>query len=141
MKNIITKFEKFILENYKNYITVIGAFNYDNKILILKRGSTAPWMPNKWSLVGGVVEEGEDFESALIRESEEETGLIPINLKKADDFTTDEMGRLIFYTGDLDSEDVVLDYENSDYAFIDKSTYLDYHYVPSVKEFLEKLFN
>jgi len=57
----------------QNAVAVI--VNNDNKILLLKRGSGAPWMPDKWSLVGGGIEKGEDAETACEREILEETGL------------------------------------------------------------------
>ena len=57
----------------KNAVAVI--VNKDNKILLLKRGSKAPWQPNKWSLVGGGIEKGETAKKACLREIQEETGL------------------------------------------------------------------
>ena len=57
----------------KNAIAII--VNEDNKFLLLKRGDKAPWMPSKWSLIGGAVEKGETPEQACKRETKEETGL------------------------------------------------------------------
>ena len=45
------------------------------QVLLLKRGSTAPWMPNRYCFPGGKIEEGEDFISAGLRELKEETGI------------------------------------------------------------------
>lgn len=45
------------------------------RILLLKRSETDNWMPNKWALVGGHIEEGEEPQEALSREIEEECGL------------------------------------------------------------------
>lgn len=47
----------------------------EEKVLLLKRGAGAPWEPNKWSLVGGKVEQGETPEDGARRETFEETGL------------------------------------------------------------------
>lgn len=44
-------------------------------LLLQERDEHAPVAPNQWGLVGGHVEDGEDWETALDRELEEETGL------------------------------------------------------------------
>jgi 8-oxo-dGTP pyrophosphatase MutT (NUDIX family) len=44
-------------------------------LLLQERDEHAPIAPNSWGLVGGHVEPGEDWDQALAREVEEETGL------------------------------------------------------------------
>ena len=44
--------------------------------LLQERDEHAPVAPNQWGLVGGHVEPGEDWEHAMRRELEEETGLV-----------------------------------------------------------------
>jgi 8-oxo-dGTP diphosphatase len=44
-------------------------------VLLQERDEHAPIDPDRWGLVGGHVEEGEDFETAVHRELAEETGL------------------------------------------------------------------
>lgn len=44
-------------------------------LLLQERDEHAPVAPDKWGLVGGHVDPGEDFESAVYRELAEETGL------------------------------------------------------------------
>jgi 8-oxo-dGTP pyrophosphatase MutT (NUDIX family) len=44
-------------------------------LLLQERDEGAPRAPNQWGMVGGHVEEGEDFEPAAYRELAEETGL------------------------------------------------------------------
>lgn len=44
-------------------------------VLLQHRDEHAPRAPEQWGLVGGHVEEGEDFDTAIHRELREETGL------------------------------------------------------------------
>jgi 8-oxo-dGTP pyrophosphatase MutT (NUDIX family) len=46
------------------------------RLLLQERDEHAPVDPERWGLVGGHVEDGEDVESAVHRELEEETGLL-----------------------------------------------------------------
>ena len=45
------------------------------KVLLLKRGTTAPWMPNKYCFPGGKIEDEENIVTAGLRELKEETGI------------------------------------------------------------------
>lgn len=119
--------------------SVIGLFN-DNKVLILQRGSTANWMPNKWSIVGGVIEEGEVPIEAMIRECEEEIGLEPSNVSYDHKIMTTDSGKIYYFVGTLESTDVKLDYENSAYKFISKDEIDNYDFVPYIKEFILSIF-
>jgi 8-oxo-dGTP diphosphatase len=44
-------------------------------VLLQERDEHAPIAPDQWGMVGGHVEDGEDFEPAAYRELEEETGV------------------------------------------------------------------
>lgn len=58
----------------KNALAII--VNNNNQILLLKRADGKDfWQPNKWSLVGGAVDEGEEPVKACQREIKEETDL------------------------------------------------------------------
>jgi len=61
--------------NYKSpKLTVDGIIIDDNKLLLIKRRNNP--FKDKWALPGGFVEYGEKTEDAVIREVNEETGLI-----------------------------------------------------------------
>lgn len=127
-------------EKQKNSVVVI--VNNDNKILLLKRGEDAPWMPNKWSLVGGGIEKGETPQQAIEREIEEETGL---EAKKfTESFKIERHAESIEYVFacryEGDSTDINLDDENSNYGWYDvnEMEYLDT--VPHLIEYITLVF-
>ena len=138
---LILKEETSTDTDYSKFKTsVIGLLN-DNKALILKRGSTAPWMPNKWSLVGGGIEEGENPKEAIIRECLEEIGLKPNNVSFDHKIMTVDTGEIYYFYGELESQNIKLDYENSNYKFITKDEINNYDFVPYIKEFILSVFS
>lgn len=141
MKHVKT-FKEFLTESvdYSNYITAIIALFYNDRVLILQRGSTAPWEPNKWSLVGGGVDKGETPLEAVKREVFEEVGLKPTNIKFIKELKTNDIGTIVYYIGDLVSDEVELDYENSHYKFINKEEIDNFEFVPYIKDFIIDLF-
>ena len=56
------------------YVAVIIE-DLHGRVLLLLRGPTAPWFPNRWNLPGGKIESGEALMEAARRETREETGL------------------------------------------------------------------
>jgi len=132
--------EKKKKEKSKNSVAVI--VNTDNKILLLKRGEKASWMPSKWSLVGGGIEKNETPQQAVEREIEEETGLEIKKFTKS--FTIERHAESIEhifacrYNGE--PTDITLDKENSNYGWYDTSEmeYLDI--VPHLIEYITLVF-
>lgn len=127
-------------EKDKNAVAVI--VNNDNKILLLKRGAGAPWMPNKWSLIGGGIEKDETALQAVEREILEETGL---EAKKfTESFKIERHAESIEYVFacryEGDPTDITLDEENSNYGWYDVSEmeYLDL--VPHLIEYITLVF-
>jgi 8-oxo-dGTP pyrophosphatase MutT (NUDIX family) len=114
----------------------------DNRFLLLKRSSYPDqWMPDKWSLIGGSVEKGENPETACKREILEECGL-EIN-DMIDTFTIkrDDVMEYVFacrYNGE--STDVELNEEHDGYGWFTfpEIDYLDT--VPHLKEYLTLVF-
>jgi 8-oxo-dGTP pyrophosphatase MutT (NUDIX family) len=55
--------------------SVVLLVDPSGRILLQERDEHAPVSPDTWGMVGGHVEDGEDFEPAAYRELEEETGV------------------------------------------------------------------
>ena len=127
--------------DHSKFKTSVIVLLNDNKALILKRGSTAPWMPNKWSLVGGGIEEGENPKEAIMRECLEEIGLKPNNVSFDHKIMTVDTGEIYYFYGELESQNIKLDYENSNYKFITKDEINNYDFVPYIKEFILSVFS
>lgn len=67
------------LEKYKNYKTilaVIAVLRCNGKFLLLRRDDANEVDARIYSGIGGKVEPGESFLEAIVREVQEETGLI-----------------------------------------------------------------
>lgn len=56
-------------------LSTILLVDADGRLLLQERDEHAPIAPDQWGMVGGHVEDGEDFEPAAYRELEEETGI------------------------------------------------------------------
>jgi 8-oxo-dGTP pyrophosphatase MutT (NUDIX family) len=70
-------------------VAAVALVDPQGRLLLQERDERAPVDPEKWSLVGGGIEEGESDVEAALRELEEETGLSGVGL--------DPLGVLTFY--------------------------------------------
>ena len=95
-------------------------------LLLQERDAGAPRAANQWGMVGGHVEDDEDFEPAAYRELAEETGLElapgSLRLWRDDEFTYPDghRGRYHVYAGVVDAtdEDIVVG-EGRQIVFVD----------------------
>jgi len=73
---IINQLRNFLARQYgfKQLFVPLALVVKDRKILLLKRRDSRPEFNNKWEFPGGGVENGEDVEACLKRETKEETG-------------------------------------------------------------------
>ena len=80
---------------------------YNRKILLLLRDNIPKLTdPNCWSLIGGQVEPGEDFDTALKRELMEEINVVPKNLQKLGRLVLPDGSKRMFYLARLTAEEV-----------------------------------
>ena len=101
-----------IVKNSKKLAKVCKAilFNKDGKILLLKRSNYKDAHSGEWDFPGGHRDDGESEQSAMKRECEEETKLVPTNLKKA--FTH---GSHAVFRGVIDNDKPILSHEHTDH--------------------------
>jgi 8-oxo-dGTP pyrophosphatase MutT (NUDIX family) len=94
----------------------------NNKILLLKRGSTAPWNTNKYCLVGGRIDDNESLEDCALREASEEIGItldryyLDSILVSYSNYTK----KVFLYLHNL-NQDINLNYEHSEYVWLSYS--------------------
>jgi 8-oxo-dGTP pyrophosphatase MutT (NUDIX family) len=113
-------------------------YNSDNKLLLLRRGPTAPWMPGKWNLPGGNIDENESGLQAAKREAKEEINIIINNARSLGIVTEQDWGVAFFcclhneWSGipKLSVTDGIL--ENDDLAWELPESALKYPLVPTV---------
>ena len=136
----------FIKMKFKNWfeqrdreIAAAVAVVHQDRVLILHRGPTAPWMPNKWNFPGGIVEPDESSMNAAMRECQEEAGISPKSIRLLRHFRTPNYDVDIFM-GKSDTNNVKIDCGSQNYAWITHQEVNNYDYVPFIKESLEMVF-
>ena len=115
----------------------------DGKILLLLRGDGANFKPNHWCPPGGHVEPGETPIQGAVRETREETGLIvkPDDLKPLLQRSKHSFGMIYhFITDKFSGDEVVLNFEHDEYAWVDMEeidkyeTVLEPHEIALIKK-------
>lgn len=90
----------------------------DNELLLLRRGPSAPWWPNRWCVPGGAVDAGEHPEDAAQRELEEEVlGTRAVGMVRAVPHFND--ARVYWFLYRLHpGEQIALNYEHTAYRWV-----------------------
>ena len=129
---------------YTNIVTSI--IKHQEKILLLKRSDRVKTMKNVWSGVSGIIEN--DDESPLSRakiEIFEEVGLIEkkIELLKSNEQIKIDSPQYKNHTWyifpflfKVETPEIKLNWENSEFVWIDPNDIVDYKTVPALKEIL-----
>ena len=129
-------------------IVAAAAILKKDKILILKRGKYETVLPSYWELPSGKKHLSESVEGCLIREVQEETGLIvqpisPIfvfeyqvsNNKKVIDYI-----QINYYCVVKGKHNVVISNEHEDYAWINENELNRYKISKETKSVIMKVF-
>jgi 8-oxo-dGTP pyrophosphatase MutT (NUDIX family) len=91
----------------------------NNKLLLLKRGESAPWNPNRYCLPGGKLEHDETLVDCAVRELIEETNIVlksneltPINISYPN------YSKIVFVCNNDSNYTVILNWEHSDARWV-----------------------
>lgn len=108
----------------------------NGRVLLLLRGPTAPWMPYRWNLPGGVIEPGETSTNAAIREAREETdlrvhSLVPLARARGPRGMLD-----MFYAERWSGRVRLVDREHVSHAWVPRASAADWDLVPPQREAL-----
>jgi 8-oxo-dGTP diphosphatase len=104
----------------------------NKKVLLLKRSQDSNWMPEKWAIPGGHVEEGESPKDAAIRETKEETNLDIDNV-----YALQEQEQVMMYYSNSSEGTIKLDFEHTDWAWVSFDEMEDYDTTPDLKKIVK----
>lgn len=113
----------------------VAVINDQKKLLILRRGNSAPWMPGKYCLPGGRIEPNETLLNAAIRELREETGIFIVDHNYLIPFNINyniEYSKVIFYIS-MNNPVVCLNWEHDNYAWVTSEESFQYRLVPGLR--------
>ena len=131
-------FDNLKIQPVFNVARVI-VLNSKGEILILKRNLQDAYYPGVWDIPGGGVNEGEILEEAAKREFKEECG-IEVEISE-DYFTvfhrTDKPVDVYGFLARLTKGDIVLSKEHIEFAWMPKSKWQNFEFIPSSKAIIE----
>jgi 8-oxo-dGTP diphosphatase len=133
--------------DFKPKFKVVTCYlTHRGKFLILKRSKEESY-PEQWCAPGGKLENGENRRKAIVREIEEETGIM-LNKHKIDFIKTvfvkypDFDFEFSMFRADLESfPEIILDEDQQDYAWVTPEESLSYDLVPDEAECIKLSFN
>ncbi len=127
---------------------VTSFLNYNNKILILKRSEKIRTMKGLWSGISGIIENNETPISRAKIEIFEEVGISEEHItliKSTKEFTIESpqyknQEWIIFpFFFKKDTNDIKLNWENSDFRWIDADQLKEFNTVPNLERILLSL--
>lgn len=131
--------------NYKNVVT--SFLTYEQRILLLRRSAKVGTHQGKWSAVSGHLEGEEDPIHRALIEIEEELGLSREQIKlvrsgqilSAFDPETDTVWIIHPFLFEASSNTVQLDWENTEYKWIEPKELASYLTVPKLQEAFDRV--
>ena len=118
----------------------VAVINSEQKLLLLRRGSTAPWMPGRYCLPGGHAEPNEDLAYAASRELSEEAGISysvdefkPINILYKNGHSK------TVWMAVVNSDKVILNWEHDDYLWVSSAESSVIDLVPGLRTTIKTL--
>lgn len=120
----------------------VAVISPEQKLLILRRGPTAPWMPGRYCLPGGKIEPNEDHTYAASRELSEETGIsYPVDELKTINIKYNYGYEKIVWIAHVDSTNVILNWEHDDYKWITQQDAFVTDLVPGLSVTIKTLYD
>ena len=110
---------------------LVLVLNSKNEVLIIKRTPGDYWAAGLWAYPGGKPDPGETPEQTAVRETKEETNLEVTDLKELK--LKIDKPVATYYTRSY-SGDVKIDWEHTDWAWVDKNTIGVYDLAPNTLE-------
>jgi|GEM_PF-1594730 8-oxo-dGTP pyrophosphatase MutT (NUDIX family) len=116
---------------------------FRGKTLILKRSSMVGSFQGKWASVSGYIEENETPYEAALKEIREEISVDnPVLVRKGNAVVTRKEGTVWIshpFLFSLESQDIRIDWEHTDYRWIDIDELSNYDTVPGLKALISSL--
>jgi 8-oxo-dGTP pyrophosphatase MutT (NUDIX family) len=118
----------------------VAVINNEQKLLLLRRGPTAPWMPGRYCLPGGKIEKNEDATYAASRELSEETGIsYPVDELRAVTISYSSGYNKTVWVAVVNSDKVILNWEHDDYVWVSPSESSTIDLVPGLRTTIKTL--
>lgn len=134
----------------RQFVAVKALIFHEGKLLLVRESkkSETSTQANTYGLVGGRVNIGEDYKSALKREVNEETGLEinidkPIHVDEWQPTLNNEQWQIIgiFFVCSTDNNKIILSNEHESFLWIDPNEYAKYTLITESKNAIEKYLN
>jgi len=134
------------IHNVKNVkVSTSILMNRGHKILLVKRSKIVSSYQEMWAAISGSIEKDETPEQCAMREIWEETGIRNVKLVKKNEEIYVRNKNIIYtvYTllFNIETEKVQLNWENTEYRWVDIKELDNYNTVPKLKEEIHKLLS
>ena len=137
----------FDQSNKKTSIVVTSVLKNQNEVLVLRRSMKVKTMQEKWAGVSGYLEKNEDLLSRALIEIYEETRINKDELilrKIFNQFGVQIHNELMIIIQPFcfvsNTRNVVLDWEHSDYYWMNKKEMDNFEFVPRLKQIISRCF-